>query len=148
MKESSFKFQKVNMENKDKYATAPEGFGPVAAEYFTGKAWLKTLVKADEITNCNIGDVRFEAGARNNWHTHPSNQILIVTEGVGYYQEEGSAIRKIQVGDVVNVLPNVKHWHGASGDSAFAHYAISINTEKGIVDWLEPVTDDQYNSFK
>ena len=106
------------------------------------------LVTPDEHTDCNVGDVRFEPGARNNWHTHPSNQILIVTDGVGYYQEDGSPIREIKVGDVVNVLPGVKHWHGASPDSKFAHYAIGINTEKGIVNWLEPVTDEQYNSYK
>jgi len=106
------------------------------------------LVAPDEQTNCSIGDVRFEPGARNNWHAHPSNQILIVTEGLGYYQEDGSPIREIRVGDVVNVLPGLKHWHGASPHSTFAHYTIRINTEKGLVNWLEPVTDEQYNNFK
>jgi quercetin dioxygenase-like cupin family protein len=62
--------------------------------------------------------------------------------------EEGSPIREIKLGDVVNVLPGIKHWHGASPHSRFAHYAISINTEKGVIDWLEPVTDEKYNSFK
>jgi len=136
------------MENIEQSSTAPEGFGPVLAQYFTGTAWLKMLVTPDEQTNCGIGDVRFEPGARNNWHTHPSNQILIVTEGIGYYQEEGSPIREIKVGDVINVLPGIKHWHGASPNSTFAHCAIGINTEKGMVNWMEPVTDDQYNSFK
>lgn len=133
------------MENQ--HNTAPEGFGPVQAAYFTGVAWLKMLLQPDEITNCAIGDVRFEAGCRNNWHTHPSNQILIVTEGIGYYQEEGSAIREIKVGEVVNVLPGIKHWHGATPNGKFAHLAISINTEKGVVEWLEPVTDEQYAAF-
>lgn len=134
------------MENQTKNI-APEGFGPVAAQYFTGTGWLKMLLTADETTNCSIGDVVFEAGCRNNWHTHPSNQILIVTQGVGYYQEEGSAIREIREGDLVNVLPGIKHWHGATPNGRFAHLAISINTEKGVVDWLEPVTDQQYGSF-
>lgn len=134
------------MGNQEKTKEAPEGFVPAAAQYFSGTAWLKMLLKADEITNCAIGDVIFEAGVRNNWHTHPSNQILIVTEGVGYYQEEGSPIRTIKLGDVVNILPGVKHWHGATPNGRFAHYAISINTEKGLVDWLEPVTDQEYNS--
>ena len=136
------------MENQEKVNQAPAGFGPVAVQYFTGTAWLKMRVTADETTNCAIGEVIFEPGARNNWHTHPSNQILIVTQGVGYYQEEGKPIQKICVGDVVNVLPGIKHWHGASPDSAFGHYAVGINTEKGIVDWLEPVTDQQYLSLK
>ncbi|TRW23678.1 cupin domain-containing protein [Flavobacterium zepuense] len=136
------------MENTEQSSTPPQGFGPVAAQYFTGTAWLQMRVTPDEITNCAIGEVIFEPGCRNNWHTHPSNQILIVTEGIGYYQEEGSSIREIKVGDIVNVLPGIKHWHGASPESRFTHYAVSINTEKGIVDWLEPVTDEQYHSFE
>ncbi|SDP94745.1 Cupin domain protein [Mucilaginibacter sp. OK268] len=128
--------------------TAPEGFGSVAAQYFTGNTWLKMRVTADEVINCAIGEVIFEPGCRNNWHTHPSNQILIVTQGVGYYQEEGSPIQEIKIGDIVNVLPGVKHWHGATPNGRFAHYAVGINTEKGVVDWLEPISYEQYNSFK
>jgi quercetin dioxygenase-like cupin family protein len=136
------------MENQEQNNTPPQGYNAVPASYFTGNAWLKMLVTADEQTNCSIGDVKFEAGARNNWHTHPSNQILIVTEGIGYYQEEGSPIREIRVGDVVNVMPGIKHWHGASPNSKFSHFAINLNTEKGTVNWLEPVTDEQYTKFK
>lgn len=135
------------MENHQQHQIAPEGFGPVAAQYFTGTAWLKMRITPDEVTNCAIAEVIFEHNCRNNWHTHPSNQILIVTQGVGYYQEEGSAIREIHVGDIINVLPGIKHWHGATPDGRFAHYAISINTEKGVVEWLEPVTDEQYEKF-
>lgn len=136
------------MDNQEQNYTAPEGFGPVATQYFTGTAWLKMRVIPDEITNYGIGEVIFEPGCRNNWHTHPGNQILIVTQGVGYYQEDGLPIREIKVGDIVNVLPDIKHWHGATPNGRFAHYAVGINTEKGIVDWLEPVTDEQYYSFK
>jgi len=135
------------MINQEQQHIAPDGFGPAAAQYFSGPAWLKMLVKPDQITNCSVGEVIFEAGVRNNWHTHPSNQILIVTEGIGYYKEEGSPRREIRVGDVVNILPGVKHWHGASPAGRFAHYAININTEKGIANWLEPVTDNEYNSM-
>jgi quercetin dioxygenase-like cupin family protein len=113
-------------------------------DYFIGKAWLKGLVATDENTNCTITEVLFEPKARNNWHTHGSNQILIVTEGVGYYQEEGSPIQEIKVGDVVNVLPGIRHWHGASKDNEVTHLAINLNTEKGTVDWQEPVSDEQY----
>jgi quercetin dioxygenase-like cupin family protein len=130
------------MENKksdrlEEYTQAP-------AEYFTGKAWLKGLVASDENTNCTITEVLFEPQARNNWHTHGSNQILIVTKGIGYYQQEGFPIQEIKVGDVVNVLPGIRHWHGASRDSEFIHLAINLNTEKGTVDWQEPVSDEQY----
>lgn len=69
-------------------------------EYFTGKAFIKTFVAADEVTNCNISDVAFEEGSRNNWHTHPPNQILMVKEGICYYQEEGKPVQKIGSGGV------------------------------------------------
>jgi quercetin dioxygenase-like cupin family protein len=111
-----------------------------------GPAWVKTLVAIDENTNCIISDVVFEANARNNWHTQGSNQILIVKQGVGYYQEEGAPIREIRVGDVVNIMPGIKHWHGASPQGRFAHYAINLNTQKGVATWLEPVTNEQYNA--
>lgn len=118
------------------------------ADYFIGNAYVKMLVPNDEILNTAVGNVVFEPGARNNWHTHPGGQILIVTQGTGYYQEVGKPIQLLQVGDVVNIQPEIKHWHGASPDSEFTHIAISTNTEKGIVDWLEPVTDEEYHSFK
>jgi quercetin dioxygenase-like cupin family protein len=122
-----------------------EGYIPAPAEYFSGKAFLKPLVKADAVTNCNVSEVVFEPGCRNNWHTHPSNQILLVTEGVCYYQEEGKPIQKIAAGNAINVLPGIRHWHGASPDAVMVHTAININTEKGVVNWLEPVTDAEYN---
>ncbi|MDN3673219.1 cupin domain-containing protein [Flavobacterium branchiarum] len=125
----------------------PKG-DPASADYFTGNAWVKMLVPDDRALNTVIGNVVFEAGARNNWHTHPGGQILIVTHGVGYYQEEGKPIQLLNIGDVVSILPEVKHWHGASPDSEFTHIAISTNTQNGIVNWLERVTDEQYNTFK
>jgi quercetin dioxygenase-like cupin family protein len=118
------------------------------AEYFTGKAYVKMLVPNDAVLNTAVGNVIFEARARNNWHTHPGGQILIVTHGTGYYQEAGKPIQLLKVGDVVNIQPEIKHWHGASPESEFTHIAISTNTEKGIVDWLEPVTDEEYDSYQ
>jgi quercetin dioxygenase-like cupin family protein len=117
------------------------------ADYFTGTAWIKTLVPDDRTFNCVIGNVTFEPGARNNWHTHPGGQILIVTGGTGYYQEKGKPIQLICNGDVVKVPPDITHWHGASPDSEFTHIAISTNTQKGVVVWLERVTDEEYGNF-
>ena len=123
--------------------------GDLAPEaYFTGAAYVKMLVPNDPALNTAVGNVVFEPGARNNWHTHPGGQILIVTQGTGYYQEVGKPIQLLHPGDVVNIQPEVKHWHGASPESEFTHIAISTNTEKGIVDWLERVTDEQYNSYQ
>ena len=110
------------MENKNEQQTAPEGFAPVAAQYFTGTAWLKMLVTPDEKTNCAIGDVIFEPGARNNWHTHPSNQILIVTQGIGYYQEEGS--RKLHA--VAQWTPRLIYFGVLLG---IAYYVVSFWTD-------------------
>lgn len=121
-----------------------EGYHRAPAEYFTGTAWVKILIVPNNETDCTISDVVFEPGARNNWHKHPSNQILIVTEGEGYYQEQGLPIQKLSPGNVVNVLPGVIHWHGASPDSGFTHIAINVNSEKETVNWLEPVSDEEY----
>ena len=122
------------------------GFETAPSEYFTGKVFRKTLVAADAVTNCNVSEVAFEAGARNNWHTHPSNQVLIVKEGICFYQEEGKSIQKIAAGGVINVLPGIKHWHGASPDNSMIHIAININinSDKGMVNWMEPVSDTAY----
>ena len=133
-------------QNNEKQFVQPEGYKRAPEDYFTGIAWLKPLITPDEVTNCTISDVLFEPTARNFWHTHPSNQILIVTEGVGYYQEEGSPIQEIKAGDVINILPGIKHWHGASPNGRFRHTAININSEKGTVNWIEPVSDEDYFS--
>jgi len=117
-------------------------------DYFTGTVWLKMLVPNDPNLNCQIGNVIFEPGARNNWHTHPGGQILIATDGIGYYQEKGKPIQLLRKGDVVNIPPDIVHWHGASPDSEFTHIAINPNTQKGIVVWLERVTDEEYDNFK
>jgi quercetin dioxygenase-like cupin family protein len=116
------------------------------AEYFTGAAWIRPLVPDDRTFNCVMGNVIFEPGARNNWHTHPGGQILIITEGTGYYQEKGKPIQPIKKGDVIKILPDVVHWHGASHDTEMTHIALSTNTQKGVVNWLQKVTDEEYNS--
>ncbi len=114
---------------------------------FIGTTWLEMLVSNDNTFNCPIGNVTFESGARNNWHKHPGGQILLVTGGNGYYQEEGKEAQHLSIGDVVKILPNVKHWHGATKDSWFSHLAISTNPEKGEAEWLEPVSDEDYNNI-
>ena len=118
------------------------------ADYFTGIVWVTMLVPNDPNLKCQIVNVIFESGARNNWHTHPGGQILIATGGIGYYQEKGKSIQLLHKGDVVNILPDVQHWHGASADSEFTHIAINPNTQKGIVIWLERVTDEEYSRFR
>lgn len=118
------------------------------AAYFTGNVWLKVLVPADELLNTTINNVVFEPGARTNWHTHPGGQILLVTGGTGYYQEKGEPIQHLNTADVVKILPDVEHWHGAGPNSPLTHIAMNTNNHKGGAVWLMPVTDEEYSSIK
>jgi quercetin dioxygenase-like cupin family protein len=113
-------------------------------EFFSGNAYPTALVESDTVYNTLVGNVYFEPGARSNWHSHPSGQILIITDGVGYHQIEGQPIEIIKKGSVVKCPPNVKHWHGASVDVGLQQLYIIPNTEKGIVEWKEAVADEQY----
>ena len=115
------------------------------AENFTGNTWALGLVANDTTYNTLVGNVYFEPGARSNWHIHPSGQILIITDGVGYHQLKGQPRQTIRKGDVVKCPPNVMHWHGASPDTGMQQMYILPKTEKGIVTWLQKVTDEEYN---
>ncbi|QNF31395.1 cupin domain-containing protein (plasmid) [Adhaeribacter swui] len=128
-------------------AIFPKGkLGPAAN--FTGKAWNTDLVANDTRYNTVVGNVYFEPGARSNWHIHPAGQILIITDGVGYHQIKGQPRQTIKKGDVVKCPPNVMHWHGASPDTGLQQLYIVPNTEKGIVKWLHPVSNEEYNNSK
>ncbi len=118
---------------------------PAPADYFVGGVNVNLLLNAEDY-NTIMGIVSFEAGARTNWHTHTNGQILIVAEGVGYYQEKGKAIQVIKVGDVVQIPVNVEHWHGASHESAMRHFAIIPDSKTDKTEWLAPVTENEYNS--
>lgn len=136
-----------NQEKNESQAIFPRGeLGP--AENFTGKAWALGLVANDTTYNTLVGNVYFEPGARSNWHTHPAGQILIITDGIGYHQIKGAPRQTIRKGDVVKCPPNVLHWHGASPDSGLHQLYIIPNTEKGIVDWKQKVTDEEYSNRK
>lgn len=107
---------------------------------FNGTVHLKMLTGKP----CPIGNVTFEPGCRNNQHKHPGGQILLVTGGKGYYQEWGKPAKKLHAGDVVNIPADVKHWHGAAKDSWFVHLAVEADASKGSTEWLEPVSDEEY----
>ncbi len=131
-------------EKQSEYLLFPKGnLGPAAN--FTGNAYNLGLVPTDSVYTTLVGNVYFEAGARSNWHTHPSGQILIIIDGEGYHQIEGRPRQTMKKGDVIKCPPGSKHWHGATENSSLTQMYIVPNTEKGIVTWLEPVTDDQYH---
>lgn len=110
---------------------------------FQGTVYLNNLVIADSINPSAVGSVTFEPGARTKWHQHPAGQILLVIDGVGYYQEKDQPKRIIQKGDVIKCQPNIPHWHGASADKSFKHIAIT-NRHLGETVWLQEVTDEEY----
>lgn len=114
-------------------------------EYFVGQSYLNMLTT----TGVAIGNVTFETGCRNNWHIHhKGGQILLVTNGRGYYQEWGKPAQELKPGDVVNIPPEVKHWHGAAKDSWFCHLAIEVPAKDAANEWLEPVSDEDYLKLK
>lgn len=114
------------------------------APYFIGKSYLSPLNDKE----VSIFNVTFEPGCRNNWHIHHgSGQILICVGGHGWYQEFGELARKLKSGDVVYIAPEIKHWHGAVSDESFAHLSLSIPTKDASNEWLETVTDEEYNKI-
>lgn len=117
------------------------------SENFTGTVWLHMMGAEDSTLHARFGHVSFAPRARTNWHSHPGGQVLFITEGQGYYQAFGEPARLMQKGDVVEIPPNVVHWHGAGPDTEFAHIAISLNTDEGGAVWSGPVTDEEYEGL-
>ncbi len=115
------------------------------AQYFSGKSWLAPLTQ-DKRLGVPVANVTFEPGCRNNWHSHTGGQMLIAVGGIGYYQERGKSARKLQAGDVVEIPPNVEHWHGAAPDRWFSHLAIECNPQTNKNTWREPVSDADYKT--
>lgn len=112
---------------------------------FTGSVAIRPLTDVTEGINAPSAYVSFNANARSFWHTHPKGQYLIVTEGEGIVQEWGKPAEKVTIGDVIHCPAGVKHWHGARNGSSMTHLALTGTDENGHnVDWLEPVSDDQY----
>lgn len=111
---------------------------------FTGHAVITPLFPPNETTRATAGLVTFAPGARTTWHTHPAGQLLFITSGQGWVQEEGKEHRTVNVGDVVWIASGVKHWHGATATSPMAHIAMTYMVDGKNVDWLEPVSDEQY----
>ncbi|WPU95259.1 cupin domain-containing protein [Mucilaginibacter sabulilitoris] len=114
----------------------------------TGDVWLTELNKADSVIDCNIATATFAPGAKLDWHIHPAGQILMITEGTGYYQEKGKPIQVVHKGDVIKCVPGVAHWHGAAPKSIFTYIAVSTKGAVNKTEWLQRVTDVEYNGAK
>ena len=122
----------------------PSARGP--AQTFTGSVIVDPLFDATEHTYATGGLVTFEPGARSAWHTHPKGQRLVVISGVGLTQEWGKPVQVIRPGDVVWCPPGVKHWHGAAPTTAMTHLAVTGTVDGKNVNWLEKVSDAQYEA--
>lgn len=117
---------------------------PGPADYFTGKVRIDAPFQATEPARVGGATVTFEPGARTAWHTHPLGQTLIVTQGRGWVQKWGHEVEEIHSGDIVWIPEGVKHWHGATSETAMTHIAIAESLNGSPVEWLEKVTDEQY----
>jgi len=127
-----------------KCGSQPSSKGP--AEYFTGTVRIDPLFQANPPARAFGASVTFEPGARTAWHTHPLGQTLIVTAGCGLTQRWGGPVEKIRPGDVAWISPGEKHWHGATATTAMTHIAIQEHLDGKVVDWLEKVSDEQYQT--
>lgn len=122
--------------------TQPSAKGP--ADWFTGVVRIDTPFQAALPARVGGATVTFEPGARTAWHTHPLGQTLFVTFGLGWIQREGGPIEEIRPGDIVYFEPGERHWHGASASTAMQHIAVAEALEGKAVDWMEKVTDEEY----
>ncbi|MBW7883329.1 MAG: cupin domain-containing protein [Caldilineaceae bacterium] len=122
----------------------PSGKG--SADYFTGSVRVDPLFEAPDPARVRGASVTFEPGARTAWHTHPLGQTLIVTSGSGWVQREGGPVEEIHPGDVIWFPPGEKHWHGAAQATAMTHIAIQEQLDGKVVDWMEQVSDEQYQA--
>ncbi len=130
--------------NIKRNGSQPSGTGQ--AEYFTGNVRIDPLSQAPAPARVSVASVTFEPGARTAWHSHPLGQTLIVTVGCGRVQSWGESIEKIQPGDVVWAPPGEKHWHGAIATTAMTHISIVEQLDGKTADWMEKVSDEQYQA--
>ena len=122
----------------------PSRKGP--ADWFTGTVRIDPLFQVKDPARAAGNSVTFEPGARTAWHTHPLGQTLIVTAGCGRAQRWGGPIEEIRPGDVICIAPGEKHWHGAAPTTAMTHIAIQEALDGKMVDWMEKVSDEQYDA--
>ena len=129
--------------NITRIGSKPSMKGP--EDWFTGSVRIDPLFDANDARRGAAATVTFEPGARTAWHTHPLGQTLIILSGSGWVQKDGESIQEVHPGDVVWIEPNEKHWHGATTTNGMSHIAIQENKDGKVVDWMEKVSDQQYN---
>lgn len=132
----------ITPDNEFMFERAPEA---MTADTFSGPAYVSSLIGADNAAGApDLHYVVFDPGVINNWHTHEGGQILIATDGIGYYQIEGEPVQIMYPGDVAFCPPGVKHWHGGSKNTKFAHIAVNTNPELKGLEWYDRISDEEY----
>lgn len=117
------------------------------ADNHTGTVWLRELSEPDAVFAYSVATATFAPGAKLDWHVHPGGQILLITEGIGYYQERGKPRQTVRRGEVIKCQPGVEHWHGATPTSTFTYLA-TTPTQRGKTIWLKRLTEEEYQSGK
>ena len=117
-----------------------------STDWFTGQVRVDPLLDAQAPARASCASVTFEPGARTAWHTHPLGQTLIITSGAGHVQTWNGQLLEVRPGDVIWIAPGEKHWHGASPETAMTHIALQEVKDGKVVDWLEHVSDAEYNA--
>lgn len=143
--QQSVNTEQTKTENKNENTIFPKG-EKAPAETFTGTVYVQILAPKTENNNFSVASVTFEPGARANWHVHPAGQTILVTFGKGLYQEKGKPVRALNKGDVILCSPDIEHWHGASPESGMTHVVITNYKGDSQVNWLKPVTDEEYKA--
>ncbi len=128
---------------KDFDTVFPQGPVNPYGKFFTGTSYL-TMLNTEPVFNCPIGNVTFEPGCLTFWHKHTGGQILLVLAGEGLYQERGKPARRIKKGDVVQIAPDVEHWHGACNKHPMTHISVETNVPNNKAIWLEAVSESDY----
>ncbi|WP_350316314.1 cupin domain-containing protein [Pectobacterium aroidearum] len=121
---------------------------PGTESYFSGNVRIDAPFQSTAPARVGGATVTFEPGARTAWHTHPLGQTLIITQGRGWLQEWGGEVQEINQGDIVWIPEGIKHWHGATAQTAMTHIAIAESLNGSPVEWLEKVSDEQYGKAK
>lgn len=121
---------------------------PMVTDTFSGPAYVSTIIGSENAAGApELHYVVFEPGVINNWHTHEGGQILIATDGIGYHQIEGQPVEILYPGDVALCPPGVKHWHGGSADTEFAHIAANTNPELNGLEWFDRISEEEYEQI-
>lgn len=124
----------------------PKGEIATNTDDYTGTIWLNMLSEADSVFDFNVDLATYKPESKLNWHSHPGGQILLITEGTGYYQEKGKEGEVVHKGDVIKSAPGVEHWHASAPHDSFGYISISP-VDAGKTKWSREVTDEEYNAM-